>query len=250
MIPLLRADAIERRRLIAHLKSKGKYDNTLIVFISDNGAAGEDMAELVNKLPRTAKDWFAKTYDNRPENWGRPGSCVEYGPSWAQVGSVPFRLFKGVEAEGGIRAPLIVSGPGVKHEGAINDSVLHVMDIVPTFLQSAGVEHPAKKKGSTVAPPQGKSMWPLLAGRETATRTDSDWLGWLGFIAPLKPGSVMGFGTIPDCTGCDHDDFIDPGAEIQITVERLGTLHCRLAEPTGKLLPSRWPVREPLRKYH
>ena len=77
-----------------------------------------------------------------------------------------------------------------------------------------------------------------------------DVFAWLGFIAPLKPGSVMGFGTIPDCTGCDHDDFIDPGAEIQITVERLGTLRCRFAEPAGKLLPSRWPVREPLRKYH
>jgi 2-keto-4-pentenoate hydratase/2-oxohepta-3-ene-1,7-dioic acid hydratase in catechol pathway len=73
---------------------------------------------------------------------------------------------------------------------------------------------------------------------------------WLGYIAPLKPGSVMGFGTIPDCTGCDHDDFMDPGAEIQITFERLGTLRCRFAEPTGKLLPSRWPVRESLQKYH
>lgn len=76
-----------------------------------------------------------------------------------------------------------------------------------------------------------------------------DVFAWLGFIAPLQPGSVMGFGTIPDCTGCDHDDFIDPGAEIQITIERLGTLHCRFAEPQGKLLPSRWPIREPLRKY-
>jgi 2-keto-4-pentenoate hydratase/2-oxohepta-3-ene-1,7-dioic acid hydratase in catechol pathway len=77
-----------------------------------------------------------------------------------------------------------------------------------------------------------------------------DVFAWLGLIAPLKPGSVMGFGTIPDCTGCDHDDFIDPGAAIEITIERLGTLHCRFAEPTVKLLPSRWPVREPLQKYH
>jgi 2-keto-4-pentenoate hydratase/2-oxohepta-3-ene-1,7-dioic acid hydratase in catechol pathway len=77
-----------------------------------------------------------------------------------------------------------------------------------------------------------------------------DVFAWLGFIAPLKSGSVMGFGTIPDCTGCDHDDFIDPGAEIEITFERLGTLRCRFAEPAGKLLPSRWPVRTPLQKYH
>jgi arylsulfatase A-like enzyme len=165
-------------RLIAHLKKTGKYDNTLIVFLSDNGAAGEDIVQLLNKLAPTAKDWFEKTFDNRPENWGRPGSCVEYGAPWAQVSSVPFRLFKGVVAEGGIRVPLIVSGPGVKHAGAISHSVLQVMDLTPTFLEAAGVEPPAKKKGSTFAPLQGKSMWPLLAGREKATRTDSDWLGW------------------------------------------------------------------------
>jgi 2-keto-4-pentenoate hydratase/2-oxohepta-3-ene-1,7-dioic acid hydratase in catechol pathway len=77
-----------------------------------------------------------------------------------------------------------------------------------------------------------------------------DIFAWLGFIAPLKPGSVMGFGTIPDCTGSDHDDFLDPGAEIQISFERLGTLRCRFAEPAGRLLPSRWPLRETLKKYH
>jgi hypothetical protein len=58
------------------------------------------------------------------------------------------------------------------------------------------------------------------------------------------------FGTIPDCTGLDHADFLDPGAEVEITFERLGTLHCRLAEPAGKLQPSRWPVRPTLMKYH
>jgi len=73
---------------------------------------------------------------------------------------------------------------------------------------------------------------------------------WLGFIAPLKPGTAMGFGTIPDCTGCDHDDFIDPCADIAISFERLGTLHCRFAEPAQKLLPSRWPLRPALQKYH
>lgn len=73
---------------------------------------------------------------------------------------------------------------------------------------------------------------------------------WLNFIAPLKPGSVIGFGTIPDTTGCDHNDFVDPGADIEITFEQLGTLRCRFAEPAGRLLPSRWPLREALRKFH
>ncbi len=165
-------------RLIGHLKTIGKYDDTLIVFLSDNGAAGEDMAELVAKLSPGAKEWFDKTFDNRPENWGHPRSAVEYGPAWAQVSSVPFRLFKGVVAEGGIRAPLIVSGPGVEQQGAVNHSVLHIMDIMPTFLESAGVQHPAEKDGSKIALPQGKSMWSLLAGREREIRTNSDWLGW------------------------------------------------------------------------
>jgi 2-keto-4-pentenoate hydratase/2-oxohepta-3-ene-1,7-dioic acid hydratase in catechol pathway len=72
---------------------------------------------------------------------------------------------------------------------------------------------------------------------------------WLGFISSIKPGTVIGFGTIPDCTGLDHDDFVDPGAEIEISFERLGTLRCRFAEPAGKLLPSRWPVRPQMRRY-
>jgi len=77
-----------------------------------------------------------------------------------------------------------------------------------------------------------------------------DVFAWLGFIAPLKPGTAVGFGTIPDCTGCDHDDFIDPGADIAISFERLGTLQCLFAEPAQKLLPSRWPLRPALHKFH
>jgi 2-keto-4-pentenoate hydratase/2-oxohepta-3-ene-1,7-dioic acid hydratase in catechol pathway len=72
---------------------------------------------------------------------------------------------------------------------------------------------------------------------------------WLETMSPIKSGSVMGFGTIPDCTGLDHDDFIDPNAEIQIAFERLGTLRCRFEVPSGKLLPTRWPVRPPLEKF-
>jgi len=165
-------------RLIDHLKQTNQFDNTLFVFISDNGAAGEDMAELVSKLAPAAKDWFDRTFDNRPENWGNPGSAIEYGPAWAQVSSVPFRLFKGVVAEGGIRAPLIVTGPGVAHKGSIHDAVLHTMDIMPTFLESAGVQRNSDADTNLTATVQGKSLWPLLSGSTSATRTDADWLGW------------------------------------------------------------------------
>ena len=164
-------------RLIHHLESSRQLDNTLIVFISDNGAAGEDLAHLISQLAPTAKEWFEKTFDNRPENWGRPKSCMEYGPAWAQVSSVPFRLFKGVQAEGGIRAPLIVAGPGVNHRGSINHSVLHVTDLVPTFIETAGIVHPSTSPGSPFASLQGKSMWPLLSGKSPSIRTPSDSIG-------------------------------------------------------------------------
>ena len=72
---------------------------------------------------------------------------------------------------------------------------------------------------------------------------------WLEAACPLKPGSVMGMGTIPGCTGLDFDDFLDPGDEVEINFERLGTLRCRFAEPQGELNPSRWPVRQSIKKY-
>jgi arylsulfatase len=92
-------------RLIAHLKASGQYDNTLIVFMSDNGANGEDHADLLLGNFPQLKPWFEKTYDNRFENWGRPGSFLDDGKEWGRVGSVPFRGFKADVTEGGIRAP-------------------------------------------------------------------------------------------------------------------------------------------------
>lgn len=165
-------------RLVGHLKSSGQYENTLIIFMSDNGANGEDHADLLLEHAPQLKPWFERTYDNRVENWGRPGSFIDYGKAWGHVSNVPFRHFKGAVAEGGIRAPLIVSGPGVNHAGAINDSSLHITDIVPTLLDMARLEHPAHVGDSTFAPPQGRSLSKVLANQATSARDDSDWNGW------------------------------------------------------------------------
>ena len=73
---------------------------------------------------------------------------------------------------------------------------------------------------------------------------------WLGFISAIKSGTVIGFGTIPDCTGLDHDDFIDPDSHIAISIEHLGTLHCHFAKPTRQLQASRWPLRPALEPFH
>jgi arylsulfatase len=110
---------------------------------------------------------------------GRKGTYAEYGPAWAQVSMVPFRIYKGWVSEGGIRSPLIVSGPGVRGAGELNKkAILHVMDIAPTLLELAGIQHPSSYKGRKVAPMQGKSWVRMLAGSTQSPRTSDDWLGW------------------------------------------------------------------------
>jgi arylsulfatase len=92
---------------------------------------------------------------------------------------VPFRLYKGFLAEGGIRSPLIVSGPGVQGVGEINkDAILHVMDITPTLLDLAGVQHPSTYNGLEIEPVQGKSWVEMLNSKTQSPRGPNDWLGW------------------------------------------------------------------------
>lgn len=164
-------------RVIDQLKASGQFDNTLVVFLSDNGAEPADLDTLISTaFSPEAKKWFDANFDRRPENWGRKGSAVDYGPAWAQVGSAPFRFFKAYTAEGGIHSPVIIAGPGVKNAGAINPAVLHVTDLVPTFLDFAGVQHPSVKD-QKLAPLRGKSLLPLLAGSVDSVRTGNDWIG-------------------------------------------------------------------------
>lgn len=168
-------------RVIDYLKEIGEYDNTLVIFISDNGAEGNDLRGMMAGRPGTFG--FLHAMNNFAENGhnsiGRKGTYAEYGPAWAQVSMTPFRLYKGLLAEGGIRSPLIVSGLGVKGAGELNtEALLHVMDIVPTVLELAGVEHPSSYQGREVAPMQGKSWVEMLGGKTQSPRSSDDWLGW------------------------------------------------------------------------
>ncbi len=168
-------------RVFDYLKQIGEYDNTVVIFISDNGAEGNDLRAMV--AGQVGSFGFLHAMNNFAEDGhnslGRKGTYAEYGPAWAQVSSVPFRLYKGWVSEGGIRSPLIVSGPGVQGAGELNKkAVLHVIDIVPTVLELAGIEHPSTYKGREIAPVQGKSWVGMLAGRTQSPRTSDDWLGW------------------------------------------------------------------------
>ena len=168
-------------RVFDHLKETGQYDNTVVIFLSDNGAEGNDLRGMV--AGRAGSMGFIHAMNNFAENshnsLGRKGTYAEYGPAWAQVSMAPFRLYKGLLAEGGIRTPLIVKGPGVQGRGELNKTaVLHVMDIAPTLLELAGVQHPATFQGREIVPVQGKSWAGMLAGETQSPRTSEDWLGW------------------------------------------------------------------------
>ncbi len=168
-------------RVFDYLKEIGEYENTVIIFISDNGAEGNDLRGMV--AGQVGSLGFLHGMKNFAENshnsLGRKGTYAEYGPAWAQVSMVPFRLYKGFLAEGGIRSPLIVSGPGVQGVGEINkDAILHVMDITPTLLDLAGVQHPSSYNEHEIAPMQGKSWVGMLNGKAQSPRGPNDWLGW------------------------------------------------------------------------
>ena len=172
-------------RLFKHLKKMGVYDNTLIIFFSDNGANGNEM----HQYPDTDKAWLDRNSDNRYKNMGRRFSRVAQGPAWAQVSMTPFRLFKGFTTEGGIRSPLIISGPGVAKPGTRSDAFAHVMDISATILEAAGVDHPGiSYKGRKVAPLLGRSMLKMLNGKSDVVYDNDTAVSWelLGFRAVRK----------------------------------------------------------------
>lgn len=143
-------------RLVAHLKKSGQYDNTLILFMSDNGAEG---------APPYAQAMPGTSMDNALANLGRPGSVAAYGPRWAEVSSTPLRLFKGFTgAEGATSSPLIVKMPGPSRRLPLSDARTHVTDVLPTLLSAAGVPDPGNSyKGRAVHAIEGISLWSGLS---------------------------------------------------------------------------------------
>ncbi|BAN45853.1 arylsulfatase [Metapseudomonas resinovorans] len=158
-------------RLLDYLRRNGELDNTMIVFLSDNGADGNSPVDLPGN-----REWFAKDFDNSYENIGRKGSYTDYGAQWAQVSATPFPYFKGFTRQGGITAPLIVKYPAlIKEGGHVSHAFTHVMDLMPTILDVTGVSAPgARFRGREVQPMQGVSMVPALRGGDLPERA----VGW------------------------------------------------------------------------
>lgn len=136
-------------RLIQSLKDQGVYENTVIIFLSDNGACAEE----VNK--------------SKGVQIGGADSFVSYGKNWANVSNTPYRLFKHFSHEGGILTPMIVSWPkGISKTGIITNQPALINDIMPTCLDLAGAKYPQKYNRNIIFPVDGESFWPLVPGEK------------------------------------------------------------------------------------
>jgi arylsulfatase len=155
-------------RLMSYLEKSGLLENTLVVFLSDNGAAAEDFYNS-EKHP-AFREYLRAHYDNALENMGKPNSWVSYGPQWAEAGSAPFSRHKTYTREGGVTAPMIVAGPGVSEHGSIRHDYFTVMDLAPTFLELAGASYPETEG---IRPMLGESLVDYLAGRKVAPHDDT-----------------------------------------------------------------------------
>ena len=135
-------------RLVKHLKDKGVYDNTLILFCSDNGACP-----------------FERTRGKELKPWD-PQSYWTYDASWAHAGNTPFRLYKQNQHEGGISSPMIAHWPaGLKTKaGSVTDQSGHLIDFMATFIDLAGAEYPSEIGDRKIDPLQGKSLLPIFRG--------------------------------------------------------------------------------------
>lgn len=160
-------------RVFDYLRQNGLYDNTIVIFMSDNGAEGHDLDETwpADLFPKIRKV-IDETNDFSYAHMGKPGSYTFLGPNWSRVAAPSLSLFKGFPTEGGTRTAGIVRVPGVGAQGTQLHELVSVKDFAPTLLELAGVKHPGHRyQGRDVTPMTGTSIVPLLKGARAAERT-------------------------------------------------------------------------------
>jgi arylsulfatase len=153
-------------KVLSALQESGADKNTLIFFLSDNGASDAG----VPILDRPGRTWRS---DNTPTRVGntpdiQPGPAdtfVTAGPAWSCVSNTPFRQHKNTNYEGGIASPLIVWWPGtISSAGGISHELSHITDVTATVLDAAGVSYPDQFSGRRLTAPLGRSLLPVLEG--------------------------------------------------------------------------------------
>jgi arylsulfatase len=165
-------------RVISWLHAHNAFDNTLVLFLSDNGAEGAVMEALPIAGPIISK-FIEEKFNNTLENLGQQDSYIWYGPRWAQAATAPSRLHKTYTTEGGIRVPAFAHLPALGRAGQIGTAFSTVMDIPPLLLDLAGASPPGEYwHGRKIAALRGRTMLPYLEGHTEAVHTPEYAAGW------------------------------------------------------------------------
>ena len=165
-------------RLMAYLENIGEYENTIFIFTSDNGAEG---SPLINPAANSVLDpWFERVgYETGIENLGEKGSWVGIGPSNATVAASPLAYYKFHANEGGLRVPLVMSGPGISQRGELSDEFVFVTDLAPTILSLVEVnDHGGSWHTREVEPIVGKDFSAYLEGQLGPIHPASEPIGY------------------------------------------------------------------------
>jgi arylsulfatase/uncharacterized sulfatase len=164
-------------RLIAHLKTIGAYENTIFVFLSDNGAEATDPMNM-GAFTR----WNAnQLYDQSIAQQGRPGSLTAQGAGFASASVSPLRGYKFTASEGGLRVPMIMAWPGnpAIKGGSVATGFAHVTDMPMTLLKLAGVAaQQGRFAGRPVEPMTGLDLTPMLTGAASSVHSADKPLGY------------------------------------------------------------------------
>ncbi|MEO0898880.1 MAG: arylsulfatase [Bacteroidota bacterium] len=151
-------------RVISRLKALGMYENTLIVFLADNGAEGNSIRGY-----RGTGTWIDTSFDNSLANLGRIDSYVELGAGWAYAASLPFRWYKAFSTEGGIRVPAMVHYPAAPFwKRGKTSEYASIKDLSATIMEVVDLQ-PARDtfEGRPIFPMEGKSMLGFLQGQDS-----------------------------------------------------------------------------------
>ncbi len=136
-------------RLLETLDNLGETENTLIIFLSDNGGCSEEPGGRNTDAIPGPKQYYTAV-----------------GPSWGWAQNNPFRRYKSWVHEGGISTPFIVRWPAVVEPGSMTNQIGHLIDLMPTFVEVAGGEYPASYQGREILPMEGQSLLPILQGNQ------------------------------------------------------------------------------------
>ncbi|MFT5483753.1 MAG: arylsulfatase A-like enzyme [Halieaceae bacterium] len=209
-------------RLIDHLKNIGAYQNTVIIFTSDNGPEHSGLADQDSLLGRLSARY--QDYHVDYDSLGQKGSFNSLSPSFASAAASPLAYYKFYAGEGGMRVPLIIAGKPI-HLGRIRTNAFtYVTDITPTILQLSGVKPPTTRYGGRpIEPIIGRNLLPLIRGDVQRVYSEEDAIGYeLAGNAALFKGDykiVKNRGSFGDNQWHLYNIVSDPGETIDLSID-------------------------------